>query len=175
MKKILISAGHSDTDPGATYQGITESSIAVEMRDMIASFINNPDIQVITDGAKGKNLPLQDAIRLAKQCHLSVEIHCNAATSQLATGVECISLPDRKPLAQRLSACVSACMFSKLRGDGGYIDQSQSQHARLGFVQEGKGLILEMFFLSNPAQLKTYQDMKKRMASVIAKVLQSAV
>ncbi len=34
-KSLFISAGHSDTDPGAAANGITEADIVLEFRDMV--------------------------------------------------------------------------------------------------------------------------------------------
>ena len=60
---------------------------------------------------------------------------------------------------------------SNVRGDRGWIDQSQSARGKLGYVSAG-GLILEVFFISNPAEMAVYQARKWLVAQAIADVLQ---
>ena len=167
---IGIFAGHSDQDPGAVANGATEAAYAVVLRDLISERLTAMGVAHCTDGAAGKNMPLTEAVRLAKLCDIAVEIHCNAAASSSATGVECISHPNKKPLSQRLSACVASTLRLKLRGEGGWIDQSKSQHSRLAMVVAG-GLILEVGFLTNPLDLAAMQTYKNLLARNIAEVL----
>ena len=58
----------------------------------------------------------------------------NAAASKQANGVETIALPKDKKLAQELSKAVADAFGSRLRGDKGWIDQSQSARGKLGFI-----------------------------------------
>ena len=60
---------------------------------------------------------------------------------------------------------------SNVRGDRGWIDQSQSARGKLGYVSAG-GLILEVFFISNPQEMAVYQARKWLVAQAIADVLQ---
>ena len=172
MKKpIVLTAGHSDVDPGAVGNGQTEASIARELRNIVASKLRGAGERVITDGEPASNKPLRDAIALIPQGRVAVELHCNAATSPAAGGVECISLPKDKALSQRLSGAVARVLELRVRGDGGWIDQSQSARGKLGYVSAG-GLILEVFFISNPAEMTVYQSRKWLVAQAIADVLQ---
>ena len=171
MKKpIVLTAGHSDYDPGAVGNGKTEAGIARELRNIVASKLRGVGERVITDGEPAVNKPLRDAIALIPQGRVAVELHCNAATSPAAGGVECISLPKDKLLSQRLSRAVARVLELRVRGDGGWIDQSQSARGKLGYVSAG-GLILEVFFISNPAEMAVYQARKWLVAQAIADVL----
>ena len=58
MKQILISAGHSNQDPGATANGVTEAGLALELRDLLADKLRAIGCDVAEDGADGQNLPL---------------------------------------------------------------------------------------------------------------------
>ena len=171
MKKpIVLTAGHSDVDPGAVGNGQTEAGIARELRNIVASKLRSMGHRVITDGEPAVNKPLRDAIALIPQGKVAVELHCNAAANPAAGGVECISLPKDKALSQRLSRAVARVLELRVRGDGGWIDQSKSARGRLGYVQAG-GLILEVFFISNPAEMAVYQARKWLVAQAIADVL----
>ena len=171
MAEFVITAGHSDVDPGAVGNGQTEAGIARELRNIVASKLRSMGHRVITDGEPAVNKPLRDAIALIPQGKVAVELHCNAAASPAAGGVETIALPRDKALAQRLSAAVARVLGIKVRGDRGWIDQSQSARGRLGYVSAG-GLILEVFFISNPAEMAVYQARKWLVAQAIADVLQ---
>lgn len=126
---------------------------------------------MVTDGAGDVNRPLPEAIALAKKCDFAVELHFNASSNPSANGVEAISLPDKKEFAQKLAACVAGTMRAKLRGEAGWIDQSKSQHSRLGFVQDGKGIILELCFLSNDMELASFQTYRNLIARNLADMI----
>ena len=170
-KPIVLTAGHSDFDPGAVGNGQTEAGIARELRNIVASKLRGMGERVITDGEPASNKPLRDAIALIPQGRVAVELHCNAAANPAAGGgVETIALPRDKALAQRLSAAVARVLGIRVRGDRGWIDQSQSARGRLGYINAG-GLILEVFFISNPAEMAVYQARKWLVAQAIADVL----
>lgn len=164
---ILLSAGHSNSDPGAVANGVREADIAVEARNIVRHKLESAGYPAVSDGDGAVNLPLAAAVKLVAGKELALEFHCNAAVNPLAGGVECISLPHLKKEAQAISAAISKVMGAKLRGDNGWIDQSKSQHSRLAFVNAG-GIIVELFFLSNPAELKTWQEKKWLVCQAIA-------
>jgi N-acetylmuramoyl-L-alanine amidase len=165
--KYLISAGHGGTDPGAVANGHTEAAIALEMRELVADRLLQMRHTVLQDGGRGENLPLKQALAMVKGTDLAVELHCNAFSKPTATGVEVIAPAHLKPVAQRIARAIAAETGQKLRGQGGWIDQSKSQHKRLAFIQAG-GLIVEMVFISNPADLRVFLQAKERVAMAMA-------
>lgn len=167
MRVFVVSAGHSDVDPGAVANGVKEADIAEDLRNIVASKLRELGHTVITDGDGDVNQPLSEAIKLINRGELAIEIHCNAASAPTATGVESISLPKLKGLSQRLSKAIAAVTKDKVRGDGGWIDQSKSARGRLGFVNAG-GIIIELFFLTNKPALEQYNATKWLVASAIA-------
>lgn len=164
---ILLSAGHSNADPGAVANGVREADIAVEARNIVRHKLEAAGYPAVTDGAGSDNQPLAQAVKLVAGKTLAVEFHCNAAANPQAGGVECISLPNLKAESQAISMAISRVMGTKLRGDAGWIDQSKSARGRLAFVVAG-GIIVELFFLSNPAELKTWQEKKWLVCQAIA-------
>lgn len=165
--KYLISAGHSSADPGACANGHTEAAIALDMRDLVAKRLLEMRHTVLMDGNVAENLPLQTAIALINGTDLAVELHCNAAANHQATGVEVIAPAHLKLVAQRIARAIAAETGQKLRGELGWIDQAQSARGRLGFIEAG-GLIVEMVFISNAADLRTFMAAKERVAMAIA-------
>lgn len=168
---ILLSAGHSNADPGAVANGIKEADIAVEARNIVRHKLETAGFPAVSDGAGSDNQPLAQAVKLIAGKTLAVEFHCNAAANPQAGGVECISLPNLKSESQAIALAISKAMGIKLRGDAGWIDQTKSARGRLAFVVAG-GIIVELFFLSNPAELKTWQEKKWLICQAIADTIQ---
>jgi len=166
-----ITAGHGDKDPGAVApDGTTERDLMTDLRDIVAHKLRLIGHTVRTDGGIRQNLPLPYALTLVPGSAVAIELHTNAATNPAATGVEVISLPAQKAIAQRLARNIARVTAQKLRGDGGWIDQSQSARGRLGYVRAG-GLVVEVFFLSNPQDLATYEGRKWMVATAIVEAL----
>lgn len=165
-----ITAGHSNTDPGAVNGKIKEADLVVNFRNAVSYYLREAGLQVKTDGTGTKNDPLSSAIKLIKGSSVAVEFHMNAATSKQANGVETIALPKDKKLAQDLSKAVADALGSRLRGNDGWIDQSKSARGRLAYVNAG-GLIVELGFISNEAELAAYQARYWIAAKAVAKVL----
>lgn len=172
MKPYVITAGHSNTDPGAVANGQKEADLAVELRNIVALKLQEKGYTVITDGIGKDNKTLAEAIKLIPKGDVALEIHFNAAAAPSASGVETIALPKSKQLAQRISKAIAGVTGSKLRGDGGYIDQSKSARGKLGYVSAG-GLITEIAFISNKAEMEVYQAKKWLIASAIVEALTS--
>lgn len=170
MRVFVVSAGHSDVDPGAVANGVKEADVAKDMRNMVVKKLRERGHSVLTDGDYDVNKPLSEAIKLINRDGLAIEIHCNAASAPTATGVESISLPPLKGISQRLSKAIAAVTKDKVRGDDGWIDQSKSARGRLGFVNAG-GIIIELFFLTNKQALEQYNATKWLVASAIANEL----
>lgn len=171
MSVITVTAGHSNQDPGAVNGLFREADIAQEMRNMVALYLRQKDIAVKTDGEGKGNLPLPAAIKLISGSKAAVEFHCNAFPKPTAGGCEALSQPKDRALSQRLCKAVSDVMGIPTRGtDGGWKDEGSGQHSRLGYVRNG-GIILELFFISNPAELAVWQDKKWLVAKAVAEVL----
>ena len=169
-KPIVITAGHSNNDPGAVNGSFNEAVHVTKVRNALAHILREAGYTVLTDGVGDINEPLPAAIKLVKSADIALELHCNAVANKTATGVETIALPKHKNLAQDISAAVAKVYGFKLRGENGWIDQSQSHRGKLGYVSAG-GMILELGFLSNDADMKVMQDNYWKAARAIAEVI----
>ncbi len=167
---ILISAGHSDSDPGAVAFGRREADIATEFRTILVKCLADLDIQAEIDGKGKDNLPLREAVKLAKGKDIAIEIHCNASANATASGVETLSGPEDMDLGARLCAAVSQSLNIRNRGAK---PENAGQHHRLAFVQAG-GIIMELFFLTNPNDLAAYDGRKWPLARAVAQVIEDA-
>ena len=165
-----ITAGHSNTDPGAVNGKIKEADLVVNFRNAVTHYLREAGLQDKADGTGTRNDPLSAAVKLIQGSSVAVEFHMNAATSKQANGIETIALPKDKKLAQDLSKAVADALGSRLRGDNGWIDQSKSARGRLAFVSNG-GLIVELGFISNDDELAAFQARYWIAAKAVAKVL----
>ena len=171
-KTVTITAGHGGGDPGAVNGNITEAYIATDMRNMLKLYLERAGLKVRTDGDGNDNQSLRQAVRLIAGSDLAIEIHCNAASSSQAGGVEALAQTKDKAICQKLCSAISDVMSIPVRGaaGGGWKDQSSGQHTRLAYVSGG-GIILELFFISNPRELNTYLSKKWLVAREIAEVI----
>ncbi|QEK36115.1 N-acetylmuramoyl-L-alanine amidase [Acinetobacter johnsonii] len=167
---VTVTAGHSNTDPGAVNGKVKEADLVVNFRNAVTHYLREAGLQVKTDGTGTKNDPLSAAVKLIQGSSVAVEFHMNAAASKQANGVETIALPKDKKLAQDLSKAVADVFGSRLRGDNGWIDQSQSARGKLGFISNG-GLIVELGFISNEEELFQFNARYWSAAKAVAKVL----
>jgi len=167
---VTITAGHSNKDPGAVNGKFKEAELVSQFRNAVAYYLREAGIQYKTDGVGTLNQDLNAAIKLIKGSSVAVEFHMNAAASRQANGIETIALPKDKKLAQDLSKAVADVFGSRLRGDNGWIDQSQSARGRLAYVNAG-GLIVELGFISNEAELAQFNAKYWTAAKAVAMIL----
>ncbi|OAM20548.1 N-acetylmuramoyl-L-alanine amidase [Eikenella corrodens] len=172
---ITITAGHSNTDPGAVNGSDREADIAQDMRNIVASILRTDfGLEVKTDGEGKGNLPLREAVKLIKGSRLAVEFHTNAALNKTATGIEALSTPKNRAVCQRLCAAVAIASGWKLRGEDGYKPDNAGQHSRLAYAQAG-GIILEPFFISNDGDLVKWKQTKWSICRAIATAIAEEV
>lgn len=176
MRSVFLSAGHSETDPGATVLAYRsdggrvlrrEADIAVEFRNMVAFYLAREGVPFETDGHGTQNLPLREAAARARKHPIGLEFHCNSFHMITATGTEVLSSPGDAALAARVSAAIAGALQVR---DRGAKPEGAGQHHRLAFVQAG-GMVVELFFLSNPTDLAQYDAKKWLAARDVAAVL----
>jgi len=170
-RTLMISAGHDHRAPGVVANGFTEAELCLEFRDDLSTRLRERGIRHLKDGEPGENLPLREAVRIAATCDLAVEFHCNGAANRGATGVETLSHARDFPLAGRLCTVMSQTQGLANRGAK---PENSGQHHRLAFVSTGGGIIAELFFLTNPADLAAYLDRREALLEAMADALADA-
>ena len=173
MKIVTITAGHSNSDPGAVNGSDRESEIAQDMRNIVAYYLKSKGVAIRTDGEGKGNLPLSEAVKLIKGSIIAVEFHCNAGP-KTAKGVEALAQQKDKLISQKLCAAVSSIIGNPLRGEKGWKAENSGQHSRLAYVSSG-GIILELFFISNDEELSTWKQKKWLVGKAVAEVLMEHV
>lgn len=168
---MFLSAGHSNTDPGAIGNGYKEADIAVEIRNIVSFYLTKMKIKHEVDGAGTVNVPLNYAIKTARGHKLAVEFHCNASDNSNASGCEVLCAKKDNAVAMKINQAISLVLGIR---DRGVKAENSGQHSRLGFIQAG-GIIVELFFISNAKDVAAYQEKKWLLGQAIAKVLAQEV
>lgn len=175
-KSILVSAGHTNVvgqDRGAAGNGFIEGVLTTELRDAVAAKLRELGHKnVVEDGFDGENQPLLKAISLAKTANVAIEFHWNAGPPA-ATGIEVLSKPNKKALAQALAVAINLATGITLRGESGWKADNSGAHHRLGFCEAG-GLIVEVCFISNLNDMARYRENFETVVNGIAAVLLAA-
>lgn len=179
MRKIFVSAGHTNTpgrDRGASGNGFIEGALNEEFRELLLFELKLLGVKGISDG---KNTILSESIRFFKNKtstnSIVLDIHFNAATPK-ATGTETlipkISSKFERELAEKLSATIGNTLGIQLRGRRGVKTEADSHHGRLGWMRlKGENILLEICFITNKKDIKSYQTNKYLLAKKIAKIL----
>ena len=173
--RFTITAGHGEGDPGNTAGGRSEAALMVDLRNLIARRLADRGHDARTDGQGSGNWRLAQAVSLIQGSAVAIELHTNASSNPQAAGVEVVAKADQRILAQRLAKAIGDVLAVPLRRNAGWYDFDQ--HARdrgwqtgAAFVRHG-GLIVEVFFQSNPTELATYEARRELVAEAIADVL----
>lgn len=169
---FVVCAGHGAGDPGAVLGRFTERDLMTRLRDNVCKRLVSAGHTATTDGKEGANLPLLEALPLIPKGDLAIELHVNAGPPT-ARGVESLSLPRLKPVAQALSAAIAVTLGTPVRGEKGWRAQEESARKKLAFVARG-GIIVETFFLTNDRERETYLATEGLVADAIAKILMSS-
>lgn len=163
---IYLSAGHSNVDPGAVAFGHKEADIVAEFRNLVSFYLFRAGVEHDVDGAGTENIPLASTIREIGSNRPALEFHCNAGPAS-AGGVETLCGPKDMALASRLCGAIAMALNIRNRGAK---PENAGQHHRLAFVKAG-GIIVELFFITNAADLAAYQARKWLAAKAVAEVL----
>lgn len=169
LESVLVSAGHSNVDPGACANGRREADITVEFRNMVAFYLQREGIPHLLDGTGTDNYPLPRAAALAREADIAVEFHCNASSGR-AGGCEALSDSGDSALAGALCKAVADALRITNRGAK---PENSGQHTHLAFVRAG-GIILELLFITNAGDLEAYDARKWLAAQAVADVLARA-
>jgi N-acetylmuramoyl-L-alanine amidase len=169
----VITAGHGGGAPGNTWGGHTEAALMTELRFITAHKLREMGHVVKEDGLRGENWSLRDAMLLVGGADMAVELHTNASANTTATGVEVLAESNRAGDARRIARAIGGVLQIPVRRDGGWYPHhkyTQERGQSAGFVRVG-GMIIEVFFQSNPEDLRKYKERYWLVASAIARAM----
>ena len=173
MRTLFLSAGHGGSDVGAVGNGYKEADLTIELRDLVNKYLLKLGIKAITDDNKNA---LAQTIRFfqnkVSKDSILIDIHWNAFT-ETSTGTE-VLIPAQpteleKSIATDLSKVIADTLKIKNRG---VKTELQSARGKLGWMRlTGENILIETCFISNPNDMKSYQENKEKLAENVAIVL----
>ena len=181
-KTIVISAGHSLSDPGATTKGsdgtiIKESELTMDLRDKLAHALRAAGWRVLTPSDAYSvrqtinyinNFPSNEPIPV-------VDIHYNAFNGE-AHGVE-VFTNSGKLMNVAGKAMVGAISETLGLTNRGVKQDKKSKRGRLGLLREVKNsMILEVCFMDNPEDLeKVSGDNQQTLIRVLVDTIEATL
>lgn len=183
QRTIFISAGHSNAptrDRGAVSGNFIEGVLTAELRSFIVPILRNMGAKVVVDDDSSVLTQTINYFRnkTTKNC-IVVDFHFNAATPN-ATGTETLVPKTPSAFEQQLAfdlstACgnvLSIPLRGSFNGFRGVKTEVESHHGKLGWMRlSGETVLVEMCFITNPSNMRSYETNKYRLAHEIAKVL----
>ncbi len=169
---IFLLAGHGGGDPGATgVDGRQEYREAIILRDAIMRNLPSGHPMFIDSDQDNLHTVLRKA--RTGPGSVTLDIHFNAASSSVATGVEVLVGDDAGPEDLMLASDVLDVVLkhTKLRNRG-IKKEGQTPRKRLGVMREsGAVCLLEVCFITNPGDMKAYDATRDAIAKDLADVL----
>ncbi|GEM_PF-378406 len=166
-----ISAGHHNNDPGAMANGLRESTMMMEYRDLVTNELLALGATVVND--RDSETLGQYLTRIKpKKNDVACEFHADAAgpTATGATGV----IADAHTAQDKAFATEMVKATSDVLGirNRGVIKESQSARGRLAFVRKGGiNSLQELFFITNPNDVTAYERGKVALAKEHARII----
>lgn len=96
-KIIVLTAGYSNTDPGAVNGSNRKVGSAQGMRNIVASILRDDyGLTVRADREEKGSPPPYEVVKLVYGSDVATESHTNAAASKAVTSVKALSTPKNK-------------------------------------------------------------------------------
>ncbi|MFN8994131.1 MAG: N-acetylmuramoyl-L-alanine amidase [Pseudomonadota bacterium] len=176
---IGINIGHGDPfspglppDPGAvSATGVQEHAYNTRLLHRLEPLLSVPWRRI---QAPYTQLP---ALANAAGVDVLISLHCNSSSNPTANGTEVLHARGSvagRALAMLLARSISASMRTRLRHDpetGSVPVEPTGRGGLLLFKTEMPTVIVEPFFISNPAELKHFTDNQGDYAQALATVL----
>lgn len=173
MRKIIISAGHGGTDPGASGNGYIERDLAIELRNLIIAELKALGISALSDD--DKNALKQTLLWLRGKFttgDILLDIHWNAAGNPDANGSEVIIPQIASTFEKDLAAAILKCFTSFGYRDRGVKPETETARKSLGWMRpNAENILIEVCFISNLTDMKLYQANKQGIARRVAATL----
>ncbi len=145
--KVVLDAGHGDTDPGTSGNGLIEKKVALDLVLKIGDILgNDADIDIIYTRKKDEFIGLSERADIANKAKadLFVSIHCNGVSSVSAAGFETFVLgtkPNRSDFEQNMDIAMRENSVIYLEDDyevtyGGFDPESPESYISFELMQE---------------------------------------
>ena len=173
IQVIFPSAGHHDKDPGAVYNGIKESDLTKEFRNLISDCLAAKGHKHIMDKDSETNSQYQNRIKPGTGSVL-LDIHFNASTNTAATGTEMIvsnnASKESVAMATELAVGTAKILGATNRG---VKTEKETARGKIGILNLNAGIavLAEICFISNASDMAKYNNCKDDLAAFYAETL----
>lgn len=180
MRKIFLSAGHSNLkgkDMGASGNGFIEGLLAVEFRTLLDKELKAIGVTPVLDSNENAlDKTLAYFKNMVSSESIVIDIHWNASSNSLATGVEVLVPAEYSSfeyaLASIIANRIAVTLGLKTRGTNGVKTELESHHGRLGWMRlKGENILIEMCFITNSSDMTKYQKNKHILAKELANTI----
>ncbi|MCH8534702.1 MAG: N-acetylmuramoyl-L-alanine amidase [Flavobacteriaceae bacterium] len=145
--KVVLDAGHGDTDPGTSGNGLVEKDVALDVVLKIGKILaDQPDVEIIYTRKTDKFIGLSKRADIANKAKadLFVSVHCNGVSSSSALGFETFVLgtkPNRRDFEQNMDIAMRENSVIYLEDDyevtyGGFDPESPESYISFELMQE---------------------------------------
>ena len=172
-EKLFPLAGHHNHDSGAVSNGVKEADLTKELRNLVLCELD--EFGFVDYETDNDNDSLGVVIKKIHPTATDVvfDIHFNASSNPEATGTEVLISSQAgeksKALATEVAAYTANLLGIKNRG---VKTEAESARGRLAILNlKGAACLLEVCFITNPNDLKSYHANKERLAKALAVLL----
>lgn len=177
---IYIDPGHGGNDCGAVANNLVEAEVNLQVGLLLASFLDAQGVQVYLSREKDVAVSLEHRVRVANNLrpHLFLSLHCNAAESHEAKGLEVWTSPGQTAsdaAADHIGKALQAAFtFRRFRAD--HSDGDLDKESPFTVLQDttSPAVLVEMGFLTNAEEadwLRRISTMKEMALTLAVGVL----
>lgn len=172
-RKIIISAGHGGTDPGAVNGSYIERDLAIELRNLIVAELKVLGVTPLVDDDRNA---LKETLAWLRgkfgSKDILFDIHWNAAGSPEAKGTEVIVPDVASEFEMNLSRSILKVFTDLGFRDRGVKREGATARKRLGWMRPtAENVLLEACFISNITDMKLYEANKLNISKRLANIL----
>lgn len=173
--RTFLSAGHSNSDPGAVANGHKEADVTKIIRDAIVA--NSDDKNIVVDKDWMTNRQWQTSFKPGSGS-VVFDIHLNAAGNNTTRGVECYvnkndfanKNSNSYKMADEINKFLADTLGIKNRG---VKPENNSQHSKIGILNLGSGIsvLVEVDFITGTGAVENIVSKKEIIGKGLAKIL----
>jgi len=175
-RKIILSAGHGGSDPGAVSGKYIERDLAIDFREEIALALSRIEVCPVMD-------PNPNALKATlswikgrfEKDDILLDIHWNAA-SPTAQGTEVIIPKIYSTFEQNFAQELLNIFASYGFKSRGIKTEDKTPRKSLGWMRPvAENILIEVCFLTNKKDMENFEKNKLELASKIAELIKSKI
>ncbi len=174
--RVLIDPGHGGQDPGAVAAGIHEADVVLDVGLRLAQELLARQIVPTLTRYRDVTIPLATRVGIERlvEPDLFISIHCNAADTPAASGMEVWTSPGETPADRAATAILEALVaaFPDRRVRADWEDGDPDREARFYVLRRTlcPAVLVELEFLTNAGGrvFLTDQGTRPRIAAALA-------